>query len=153
MGSLFLGRWSSLLSGIRLLLWGRCILLPWMIFLLVVIWALRHSLMLLLVFIVVFVISSIRLWCIDAMKLFGGGVIVFGKIPWFILIVGFVLIWCRLLPFFSVSLISLLMVQVFFLILIRLMMNSERLGFPTFAVLGKGKPALTNSALRLTDAC
>ena len=25
------------------------------------------------------------------------------------------------------------------------MMNSERLGFPTFAVLGKGRPALRNS--------
>ena len=82
-------------------------------------------------------------------KLFGGGVIGCGRIPWFILIVGFVLIWCRLPPFFSVSLIVLLMVLVFFLILIRLMQNSERLGFPTCAVLGKGRPALTNSALRL----
>ena len=63
------------------------------------------------------------------------------------------LIWCRLLPFFSVSLIALLMVQVFFLILIRLMQNSERLGFPIFAVLGKGRPALTNSALRLMGGC
>ena len=43
-----------------------------------------------------------------------GGVIGLGKIPWYIPIVGFGLIWCRLLPFFSVSLIALLMVQVFF---------------------------------------
>ena len=43
------------------------------------------------------------------------------------------------------TLVSLLMVQVFYLILIRLMQNSERPGFPTFAVLGKGRPALTNS--------
>ena len=56
-------------------------------------------------------------------------------------------------PFFSVSLIVLPMVLVFFLILIRLMQNSERLGFPTFAVLGKGRPALTNSALRLMGGC
>ena len=96
---------------------------------------------------------SIRLWCIDVMKLFGSGVIGFGKIPWFILIVGFVLIWCRLPPFFSVILVVLLMVLVFYLILIRLMQNSEWPGFPTFAVLGKGRPALTNSALRLMDGC
>ena len=64
--------------------------------------------------------------------------------------------WLRpdlLPPFFSVSLVSLLMVQVFFLILIRLMHNSERLGFPTFAALGKGRPVLTNSALRLMGGC
>ena len=29
--------------------------------------------------------------------------------------------------------------------------NSERLGFPTFAVLGKGRPALKNSMRRLRD--
>ena len=34
------------------------------------------------------------------------------------------------------------MVLVFFLILIRLMQNSERLGFPTFAVLGKGETSV-----------
>ena len=39
------------------------------------------------------------------------------------------------------------------LILIRLMQNFERLGFPTFAALGKGRPALTNSALRLMGGC
>ena len=32
------------------------------------------------------------------MKLSGGGVIGFGRIPWFICIVGLDLIWCRLLP-------------------------------------------------------
>ena len=101
-----------------------------------------HSLMLLLVFIAAVV-----------MKQFEGGVIGFGRIPWFILIVGFVLIWCRLLPFFSVTLVLLLGVLVFFLILIRLMQNSERLGFPIFAALGKGRPTLTNSALKLMGGC
>ena len=43
--------------------------------------------------------------------------------------------------------------QVSFRILLGLMKNSERLGFPTFAVLGKGRPALTNSALRLMGGC
>ena len=33
----------------------------------------------------------------------------------------------------------------FFLILLGLMKNSERPGFPIFAVLGKGRPALRNS--------
>ena len=37
----------------------------------------------------------------------------------------------------------------FYLILQGLMRNSERPGFPTFVVLGKGKPALRNSILRL----
>ena len=41
--------------------WGRCILLLWMIFLLIGIWALVHSFMLFLMFIAVLVISSIRL--------------------------------------------------------------------------------------------
>ena len=45
--------------------------------------------------------------------------------------------------------VSLPIVLVFFLILIRLMLNSERLGFPIFAVLGKGRPALTNSAFEV----
>ena len=51
------------------------------------------------------------------------------------------------------SLVLLLMVQVSFLILLGLMKNSERLGFPIFAVLGKGRPALTHSALRLMGGC
>ena len=34
-----------------------------------------------------------------------------------------------------------------------LMKNSERPGFPLFAVLGKGRPALTNSILRLLGGC
>ena len=64
--------------------------------------------------------------------------------------------WLRpdlVLPFFSVSLVLLWVVLVFFLILIRLMKNSERLGFPIFAVLGKGRPALMNSALKLRVGC
>ena len=39
------------------------------------------------------------------------------------------------------------------ILLLGLMKNSERLGFPTFAALGKGRPALTNSALRLMGGC
>ena len=34
-----------------------------------------------------------------------------------------------------------------------LMRNSERLGFPTFVVLGKGRPALTNSILSVLGGC
>ena len=60
---------------------------------------------------------------------------------------------CRLLPFFSVSLILRLVVLGSFLILLGLTRNSERLGFPTFLALDKGIPALTNSALRLGDGC
>ena len=142
MVSLFHGRWSSLLNEIRFLLWGRCILLLWMIFLLVVIWALGLSLMLLLVFIGAFVTSSIRSWFIVVMKRFGSGVIGFGKIPWFILIVGFDLIWCRLLPFFSVSLVSLLMVQVFFLILIRLIAEFRKAWLPYFCRSGQRETSL-----------
>ena len=47
------------------------------------------------------------------------------------------------------SLVLLLGDQVFFRILLGLMKNSERLGFPIFAALGKGRPALTNPALKL----
>ena len=46
--------------------------------------------------------------------------------------------------FFSVCLIFLLVDLVFFLILLGLMKNSERLGFPTFTALGKGRPVLRN---------
>ena len=52
-------------------------------------------------------------------------------------------------PFSSVSLVFLLVVLGCLLILPGLMRNSERLGSPTFAVLGKGIPALRNSILRL----
>ena len=82
-----------------------------------------------------------------------GGGVGFGRIRWCILIVGFVLTWCRQLPFFSVSLILLLMVLVSFQILLGLMKNSERPGFPTFAALGKGRPTLTNSITRLVGGC
>ena len=39
------------------------------------------------------------------------------------------------------------------LTLLGLMRNSERFGFPTFVVLGKGRPALTNSIMRLGGGC
>ena len=58
---------------------------------------------------------------------------------------GFGLTWCSLLPFFSVSLILLLEVLGFWLTPLGLMRNSERLGFPIFAFLDKGIPALRNS--------
>ena len=48
-------------------------------------------------------------------------------------------------PFFA----SLLVVLEFWLIRARLMRNSVKLGFPTFAVLGKGRPVLRNSLKRL----
>ena len=62
--------------------------------------------------------------------------------------------WLRLdlvpLPlFFSVSRIFLLVVLVFYLILLGLMRNSERPGFPFFVAVGKGRPALRNSIVRL----
>ena len=58
-----------------------------------------------------------------------------------------------LLLSFSVKRIFHLVVLGYFLILPGLMKNSQRPGFPIFAVLGKGRPALTNSALRLRDGC
>ena len=54
------------------------------------------------------------------------------------------LTWCLLPLFFRVSLILLLVVLEFWPIPPGLMRNSERLGFPTFVALGKGRPALTN---------
>ena len=59
------------------------------------------------------------------------------------------LIWCPLLLFCSVTLISLLVVLGCWLIQLGLMGNSERPGFPIFVALGKGKPALRNSMWRL----
>ena len=81
-------------------------------------------------------------WFIAVMRRFGDGEIGFGRTPRFILIVGFVLTWCHLPPFFSVSLVLLRVVLVFFLILLGLMKNSERLGFSTFAILGKRDTSL-----------
>ena len=53
-------------------------------------------------------------------------------------------------PFFcSVIVSSLLVVLEFWLIPAGLMRNSVKLGFPTFAVLGKGRPVLRNSLVRL----
>ena len=102
-----------------------------------------------LMFIVVLVISFILLWFTDGMSLFGGGGIGFGRTPWCIPTGGFVQIWFPLLPFFSVNPISRLVVLVSFQILLGLKKNSERPGFPTFAALGKGRPALTISALEV----
>ena len=82
-----------------------------------------------------------------------GGAIGFVKIPWFIPIGGFAQIWLPLLFFFTVCLISRLVVLGFLLILLGLTRNSERLGFPIFAALGKGRPALRNSILRWRSGC
>ena len=83
------------------------------------------------------------------------GVIGFGKIHLFTRISGSGLIWFLLPLFFNVSRIFLLVVLVFYLILLGLMMNSERPGFPIFVALGKGRPALRNSIVRLRggDLC
>ena len=84
---------------------------------------------------------------------FRGAATGFGKIPWCILIGGFAQIWFLLLLFFSASPISRLVALGCLLILLGLMRNSERLGFPTFVALGKGIPALRNSILRLRSGC
>ena len=57
--------------------------------------------------------------------------------------------WLRL---FSVSLISLHVVLGFWRILLELMRNFEKPGFPIFVILGKGRPALRNSLLKLKVA-
>ena len=62
---------------------------------------------------------------------------------------GFALIWFPLLRFFSVSPILRLVVLGCLRIQLGSMKNSERLGFPTFVVLDKGRPALRNSIVRL----
>ena len=130
-------RLNLLLSGTRFWHLGLCILLPLMIYLLIKVWVLVPFSMLPLVSIVVLV-TSFMLWLFaDVMRRLGGGAIGFVKIPWFI----------------PVSLISRLVVLGYLLILLGLMRNSERLGFPTFVALGKGIPALRNSILRLRNGC
>ena len=69
--------------------------------------------------------------------------------PWYTRISGFVQIWFAVLHFSSVSLILHLVVLEYLLIRLGLMRNSERPGFPIFAVLGKGIPASRNSIGRL----
>ena len=71
------------------------------------------------------------------------GGIGFGRTPWCIPTGGFVQIWFHQLHFSSVSTILRLVV------LPGSMRNSERLGFPTFAALDKGRPALRNSIVKL----
>ena len=79
----------------------------------------------------------------------GVGGIGFGRILLFIRKGGFAQIWFSLLLFSSVSPISRLVVLECSLILLGLMRNSERPGFPIFVALGKGRPALRNSMWRL----
>ena len=94
---------------------------------------------------IVFLPSFVGLLLIVAVLVLLLGVIGFGKILWFILIGGFVLIGFRLLPSCSVILLLLPGVLVFLRTLLVLIKNSAKLGFPTFAALGKGRPALMNS--------
>ena len=77
----------------------------------------------------------------------------FVKILLFIPFCGSNLTWCLLLLFSSVMLACLPVVLGFWLIQQGLMRNSERLGFPIFVVLGKGRPALKNSMRRLKVGC
>ena len=49
--------------------------------------------------------------------------------------------------------ISRLVVLVFLRTLLALIKNSARLGFPTFAALGKGRPALMNSIVKVMGGC
>ena len=87
-------------------------------------------------------ISFMRLLFIDGMRFFGSGGIGFGKTPWCILKGGIVKIWFPLLPVFSVSPISRLVVLVCFLILLGLMRNSERPDFPIFCRSGQREASL-----------
>ena len=73
-----------------------------------------------------------------------GSVIGSGR-TWYTRRSGFVRTWFPMLHLFSVNPIFLQVVQGCLLIPVGLTRNSERPGFPTFAVLGKGIPALRNS--------
>ena len=79
----------------------------------------------------------------------GVGGIGFGRILLFIRKGGFAQIWFPLLLFSSVSPISRLVVLECSLILLGLMRNSERPGFPIFVALGKGRLALRNSMMEV----
>ena len=110
-----------------------------------------------IVLLLISIVDSVTLFMlllfIVVMMLLVGGGIGFEMTLLFILMNGCVLIWFRLLLFYSVSLILRLEVLECLLTLLGLMKNSERLGFPTFVVLGKGRQALTNSIMRLGDGC
>ena len=81
------------------------------------------------------------------------GGIGFRKILLFIRTGGFAQIWFSLLLFSSESPICRLVVLECILILLGLMRNSDRPGFPTFVALGKGRPALRNSIGKLRVGC
>ena len=92
--------------------------------------------------IIVFVILFILLLFIDGMRLLGVGVIGFGRIHLFTRTSGLGLIWFPLPLFFSVSRVFHLAVLVFYLILLGLMRNSERPGFPIFCRSGQREARL-----------
>ena len=102
---------------------------------------------------IVFLPSFVGLLLIVVVLVLLLGVVGFGKILWSILIGGFVPIGFRLLPSCSVIGLLLLGVLVFLLTLLVLKKNSARPGFPTFAALGKGRPALMNSMLNVMGGC
>ena len=103
----------------------------------------------LVMFIVVSVSSFMVWWFTVGMRLFGCGVIGWGRTLWCIRKGGSGLTLFSLLLFCSVIFSSLLVVLEFWVIRAGLMRNSVKLGFPTFAVLGKGIPALRNLLKRL----
>ena len=90
---------NSLHNGTGFLLLELCILLLLMISVWFRVWASVLFIMLFLIFIIVFVILSMLLWFTVEMRRFGGGGIGFGRILWFILTSGFVLIWFPPAPF------------------------------------------------------
>ena len=91
------------------------------------------QIVLFVMFIVVLVIFFMRLLFIVGMRPLGVGRIRFGRILLFIRIGGFAQIWFPLLLFSSVSPIYRLVVLECSLILLGLMRNSERPGFPLWA--------------------
>ena len=103
--------------------------------------------------IIVLITSFMRLLYIAVMMLFGSGGIGFGRTLRCIPVSGSSPTWFSLLLFYSASLILRLVVLGCLQILPELVRNSERPGFPIFAALGKGIPALRNSIGRLRGGC
>ena len=94
-----------------------------------------------MIFILGFLFLFIGLLFIVGMRLFGVGGVGFVRTLWSGLIDGCVQIWFLPLPFCGVTLVLLLVGLGFWPVLIGLMRNSVKLGFPTVAAQVKGKPA------------
>ena len=135
----------GLFNGIRSLLLGPFFLLRWMILMLFGVLALVLFIILLVVFTGGSVTSSMGLSYIVGERLFRCG----GRISWFHpykwlwpdMVLPAPLLQCKHNSSGGSG------------ILLGLTRNSERLGFPTFAGLGKGTPALKNSMRRLRVSC